>query len=535
MNNVRWIMIALLVLAGQLRADSFAVQTVTPADGERNVDVDPLIQIHTSSKFDARTATNDAVQLRNGQGALVRINISADLGGVVTISPREPLQPDTEYTLSIGNKLKSSTGQALRQFQSTFRTTAHPETLKEVPKQFRFTKKRVDRRDGICGLALANDLFACTWDGQLFHYPLDADGNVTGKPKRILHQPQRRFLSLVADPTSTPKAVRLWLSHDSLSGLSLAANDWSGTLSRISIIDNEVLVEDFIVGLPTGDHPATGLTFAPDGTLTVSQGATTMLGGRADMKETPLSAATLSVDLNDAAFANRPINVRTDQGYNPKTGPVKIVATGIRSAYDLCWHSNGQLYAGVNMNDTNEKTPKHGSLPAVAVRPAEMMLRIVPGKYYGHPNPSRNEWVLLGGNPTTDVDPWEVPALPVGTRPERNFDPTLLIRNLERDKGPSADGVVEWTKPGPLQGCLLFTFYTATRGIHAYTLSANGHAILDQQYLATADGKRLTFGAPLDIVFHPSGKLYIADISAPARGDSGKDGGIWICEPLDSH
>ena len=183
------------------------------------------------------------------------------------------------------------------------------------------------------------------------------------------------------------------------------------------------------------------------------------------------------------------------------------------------------------MNDTNDKTPQNGKLPAVNVRPSEMMLRIVEGKYYGHPNPSRNEWVLLGGNPTDEVDPWEVTALPVGTMPEKNFDPSLLIRDLERDKGPSADGVCEWTSAGPLAGRLLFCFYTATRGIHTYRVVDGGKRVADHQPLVDSKDRILRFGAPLDIVHDRRGWLYVADFSAPERGDSGRAGGVWLVKP----
>ena len=186
------------------------------------------------------------------------------------------------------------------------------------------------------------------------------------------------------------------------------------------------------------------------------------------------------------------------------------------------------------MNDTKEKTPGHEGLPTVNTRPAEMMLRIVEGKYYGHPNPSRGEWVLLGGNPTASVDPWEVRELPVGTEPEANFDPSLLVRNLEKDKGPSADGVCEWTSRGPLQGRLLFCFYTATRGIHSYRVTSTGHHVEDHQPLVDKKDRVLRFGAPLDIVHDPRGWLYVADFSASQRGDSGHSGGVWLVKPEDT-
>ncbi|HEV7283181.1 MAG TPA: Ig-like domain-containing protein [Pirellulaceae bacterium] len=518
---------------------SFGVLKATPPDGAKGVELRPLIQVHTTGRFDQATVNERAVGLSDSEGTPVPSDVSADLGGVITLSPKKPLRPDALYRLRVTEALRSREGEPATPFGATFRTTSEPLPDPESsPRVFRFAKRRLDRRDGVCGLALApgGNLFACTWDGTLVRYRLASDGSAE-REEEILREPKRRFLSLVADPASTPDKLVLWLTHDSLARESLGPNDFSGTLSRIVVEGGRARREDWVVGLPVGDHPATGLVFQPDGKLLVSQGALTMLGDKPWLKETPLSAATLEIDLSDQAFASdrRPLDVRTegDGSYDPASGPVRVYATGVREAYDLCLHSNGSLYAGVNMNDTGERTPGRDGLPSVSARPREMMIRIVRGKYYGHPNPSRGEWTLLGGNPTDERDPWEVPELPVGTQPDRNFDPALLIRDLEQDKGPSADGCCEWTRKDALEGRLIFCFYTATRGLHAYAFSQDGARVVDHAALTDESGEPLRFGAPLDVVFDPAGRLYVADFSAPERGDSGKEGGVWAVDPVE--
>ena len=86
------------------------------------------------------------------------------------------------------------------------------------------------------------------------------------------------------------------------------------------------------------------------------------------------------------------------------------------------------------------------------------LVRIVQGGYYGHPNPSRKQYVLMGGNPTAGIDPWEIVEYPVGVEPDPHFNPANLIFNLKSVNGTSADGCTEYTLPGPLKGRLLVCF-----------------------------------------------------------------------------
>lgn len=511
--------------------EAFDVSRITPGNKTRDVEVDPLIQIHVSSKFDPKSVTAESFSLKQRGGEAVDFHVSGDLGGVVTLSVLSPLKLATEYELSVLPTLRSRSGESIQPLTVRFQTTdVPPKPPRTDIDRFRFNQYRLVTRDGVCGLAITgNALFFCTWDGSLIRLEIDGDGTLVGEPV-VLLQRKRRFNAIVVDPRSDAETTTLWLSHDSQHQLSLGPNDFSGTVSKVTLVGENVQVDDVVTGLPTGDHPASGLVFGPDGRLYVSQGALSMLGGKPEQPETPLSAATLAIDLQHELWHGAPVNV---QYFRPDTNPeaIEVFATGIREAFDLCWHSNGNLYAGVNMNDTRDETPTRDGLPAVNVRPAEMMLRIVKGKYYGHPNPTRDEWVLLGGNPTSDIDPWEVAELPVGTQPEPHFDPRLLIRDLEKDKGPSADGVCEWTAEGTLRGRLMFCFYTATRGIHTYQLSEDGGAVSDHQPLVTADNRLLRFGAPLDIVQDSRGWLYVADFSAPERGDSGRGGGVWLVKP----
>ena len=123
--------------------------------------------------------------------------------------------------------------------------------------------------------------------------------------------------------------------------------------------------------------------------------------------------------------------------YNPfaANAPLKIYATGVRNTFDLLWASNGHLYASVNGSAAGGNTPASPNpafsndrideavfgdyngpvVPGITDNTQtehDWLDDIKPGKYYGHPNPSRDEWVMNGGNPTSGDDPIRSPAIP---------------------------------------------------------------------------------------------------------------------------
>jgi len=298
----------------------------------------------------------------------------------------------------------------------------------------------------------------------------------------------------------------------------------------------------YIIGLPSGWHPLNGCTFGPDKRLYVSVGSMNRLGEDPVRPETPLSAAVVVADVCHPKFNGGvlPLNVQTTApvNYDPyaAAAPLKLFATGFREMYRPCWHSNGNFYGGVNQNDGvgRADTPSAGGVPSLrSVFPDEDLVRIVEGGYYGHPNPSRKQYVLLGGNPTDGRDPWEVPEYPVGVRPDPNFNPANLIFNLRTLDGTSADGCAEYTGPGALHGRLLVCFYEGTHTIHTFAFNPAGTAVTDNRPLLDESNESLRFVHPLDVSVHPSGRIYLADF-----GDWGTFGGggvIWALDPVPAH
>ena len=338
------------------------------------------------------------------------------------------------------------------------------------------------------------------------------------------------------------------------------------------------------------DHLSNSLVFGPDGAMYMTQGSISATGARdsqwGNQPESVLSASLLRIDLNllynywvsngqialnvatgtlDGGTNNLPDpNTTNNPGlgdprlnsvyYNPQAAgaPVTLYATGIRNAYDLVWHTNGRLYTATNGSAANGNVPgtpspawpvscanridnaANGAYtgPTLAaafmlVNQADYVFRIVPGGYYGHPNPTRCEWVKDGGNPTAALDAGQVGNhYPVGTLPDRNY--RGISYNLGYNKSPN--GTIEYRNAaafgGLLQGRILIVRYSADDDIIVLTPGgANGDIVSQQTEIAGFSG----FNNPLDLTENvATGDLYVAEY---AEEDTSSDNKLWLLRP----
>ena len=129
-------------------------------------------------------------------------------------------------------------------------------------------------------------------------------------------------------------------------------------------------------------------------------------------------------------------------------------------------------------------------IPGIAVVTQTMndyLFDIAKGGYFGHPNPKRHEYVLNGGNPTSNGDPAQVNEYPQGVMPDRNW------RGFAFDFGQhySPDGITEYKSGafgGALTGKLLVVRYSGGDDILVLTPGADGRIIKSQSGIVGLTG-----------------------------------------------
>ncbi len=454
-------------------------------------------------------------------------------------------------------------------------------------------------------------LYGLAVGGQIYRYTILPDGTLADEEilDGVGGDGPRVPIGLVFDEDATANNLVAWVTHASfagLEGLSEESQRWGSKVTRLSGPDLET-VNDVFLNLPRSakDHLTNSIAYGPDGDLYFLQGSN-LAAGVADNSwgsrpETKLAAAVLTFD-EDAVWQevqqSGPIDVMTDEpwpgGADPRTGsydpyapgaPLKVYATGIRNAYDLVWHSNGSLYvptngtaAGGESPDFDPASPPQG-LDCQRVRPdgrsaselpfvdgvhnnpgatgvqgthekqRDFVFRVEEGGYYGHPNPSRCEWVLNIGNP--DADPNEPgegqggSRYPAGTQPDPNYRgyPNFTsgpqgmgtaVWDLDFNKSPN--GAIEYRGGnfgGEMQGRLLFVRFSGNDDVYTMQVDGQSGAFLGAQPGSEIDGftgiNGTPYDDPLEITENPAtGDIYLAQYD---RG--GGNPKLFLLRPTD--
>lgn len=513
-----------------------------PVDGEQAAPPSTAIRVDlftpvTGRGVDPTTLNSRSVRIvRVASGELVPANQTAAAdGGSIALTPELPLEPGEMYRIVLTGDLRDETGVAFLPYQATFRVAGQSSASPESPHGIAYEQVAVTESIGpsiFTALALGpstgpdrvRELFAGTADGRIFRYGIAADGTL--RPRSVLSSlakengGPRLVTGLAFDPADDSV---LWVSHGvaALSG----APDFSGKLSTLSGKEYGTY-SDRVTGLPRAfkDHMNFGIAFGPDGILYLSQGSNTSVGAP-DAKwnnrpERLLSAAILRID-PALLPAEGPLDVTTPDGggsYDPFTpeAAVKLYATGVRSGYSLLWHSSGRLVTAINGAGRGGSTPpvRHdgalveGPIMSVETTTDDTLALLTPGSYHGHPNPTRGEHVLMGGNPTGGTDPHEILGYSVGVGPESHF----AMPAHSFGKGYSPNGLAEARAAvfhGAIVGDLFVARFSAGDDILILRLDGAGNV---SRVISGAPGLT-NLASPLALLEDPTnGNLYVTEI-----------------------
>ncbi|MGC4033795.1 MAG: Ig-like domain-containing protein [Tepidisphaeraceae bacterium] len=368
-----------------------------------------------------------------------------------------------------------------------------------------------------------------------------------------------------------------------------SADNFTGKVSVVSGA-NLQNYQDKIVGIPrsTKDHMNNQIIFDPSGKniyfgvagMNAMGAADTTWGNRV---ENIYSASIIrakiggELGLNQWVHDKGPVNLAIDGDQNTADGltagtlhyniykgtnPVRLFATGIRNAFNMVFDSYGHLLANVNGSSAGGNVPatpsfssvpvanridkdsyknsdgsyatytgpSSGSLTNVRQVEEDKLLNVVEGKYYGHPNPSRGEYIYEGGNPTagSDNDPFEIAAYPAGQQPDRNYAYPVL----DYGTNYSPDGILQYKSVGGknanLDGYILSTRYSGGADILALKINKDGS--VDESATKERINGFTHLGSPLDIVEDmTNGNIYVVSLEIDLSA-----GSIMLLKPSTS-
>jgi hypothetical protein len=576
------------------RDDPPRVTATRPTNGEvnvlRNVAVaaDVTFPPITGNGVDAATLNSNNVYLHPtgnpGNKVPAEVNTSGGNDSIV-LTPDSLLAINTQYTFVVTSGVKDLEGNSFEPYTMSF-TTGTSDGSSPTPVEFTKTLAISGQPGQYTTLVMPKDnrLYASMTSGVIRVFNINANGTLT-----LSHEVNtfsgRAVIGMAETTTSTANQVVLWVvNNDAYTGGTDAAH-FSGRISKLTNTGGTSWSkQDYVVGLPRSrkDHLTNSIEYGPDGALYVIQGSLSAMG-RADgawgnQPEVLLSAAILRIDpgLIEAHVAsNGALDVRTatlsgneiaqNYGlgevpgtlYDPleNNAPLTIYATGIRNAYDLAWHSNGQLYVPTNGSAAGGNVPAYaagtpcqnrvdkaifGNFTWQGTQPPQIfnlptqndyLFRVVQNGYYGHPNPERCEWVANGGNPTAGTDPAEIidedprNGYDVGVFPDRNWRGFAF--NFGKNSSPN--GVIEYKTniyDGNLRGKLLVVRYSAGKDIVVLTPGGANLDIVNAEYGITGF---TGFGNPLDLVEdRRNGNIYVAEFGA----ETSVNGKISLLKPI---
>ena len=562
------------------------ITRVRPADGATNVALGTGIGTDLklpNGGVDEKTFTDTTIKLTNtntGQAVPARRSTTGG-NDAITLQPTQPLESNTTYRFEVTSGVKDLQGEPFLPFSSTFTTGSGSGSNSGV----NFAKTVVtspNDSNQYSTLAIGPDrkLYASTIDGRIVRFPIQSDGTL-GSAETITSLQEAEggptlLIGLTFDPSATVNNLIVWVSHTTF-GFDGVDVPFGGKITRLSGPNLEN-VQDYVKNLPRSfkDHVTNSIAFKPGdpNALYFNQGSNTAMGAPdiawGGKSETLLSAATLRLDINEVTSPPLDVQTGTSNAYDPFAAgaPLTIYGRGIRNAYDLVWHSNGNLYVPVNGSagggvvpryDLNEVGPggcstrpdgrysgpildepddvstslyvtKDGDPDKVTPIDTDgwkndqtqndYLFKVEEDGYYGHPNPKRCEWILNGGGNYQDSDT-RISIYKSSTNADPNY--RGVAYNFEKNKSPN--GVIEYKSDafgGALKGKLLVTRYSLRDDVIALTLGSEGNVVSEE-----VPSGLTGFVDPLDLIEDTlNGNIYVSEFDE--GGDETKDDGPQI-------
>ncbi|WP_277484384.1 PKD domain-containing protein [Catalinimonas alkaloidigena] len=458
-----------------------------------NSGIDPVALNNTNVKLYEVTEDPEI------QGGEILTNVVSTIGtsggfDVISLTPNTKLKTNTRYKFEVSENLLDQSGVAFLPYSSYF-TTGNGASSYNGPIEFVGRTTVATGGNGYTSLVIGPDekLYGITSDGYIKRWDIDRSTGLLENEELITtlrdaEGGNRLAVGMTFDPNATAQDLQVWVSHTKY-GFSDQPN-FQGKISKLEGSNLETIT-DYVIHLPRSkkDHVTNSIEFGPDGALYILQGSLSAMGALENAwnrHETLLSASLLRLDVAQISSQSisLPIDAQTEEGgtFNPyaTNAPLTIYANGIRNAYDMDWHSNGQLYVPTNGSaglanapgsdpaSTDYREPQYQAyggplVPYVSgiTTQNDYLFRVEEGGYYGHPNPRRAEYVLNGGNPGTST-PWPdavVSQYPEGTQVDANY--RGYSANLGKNKSPN--GIIEYQSDafnGALAGKLINVWYT---------------------------------------------------------------------------
>ncbi|WKN32537.1 PKD domain-containing protein [Porifericola rhodea] len=489
-------------------------------------------------------------------GGETEVNVLSTIGtsggfDVISLTPNDPLEPNSQYKFEVTANLTDQTDVPFIPFVSYF-TTGDGSSSYTGPIEFVNSTTVASGGNGYTSLEIGPDekLYGVTSDGFIRRWEID---RTTGLLKngelittiRDAEGGDRLVIGMDFAPDATAENPELWISHTKY-----GFSDQPDFQGKISKLDGAALqnITDYVIHLPRSkkDHVTNSIKFGPDGALYILQGSNSAMGAYDNAwrrHEMLLSGALLKLDIALADAGSLPIDAKTEEGgsYNPYAvnAPLSIYASGVRNAYDLEWHSNGQVYVptngsaglanapGSDPGSTDYREPQFQSYSGPVVpyvsgitTQNDFLFRVEEDGYYGHPNPRRAEYVLNAGNPgsTSDWPEAVVSEYPEGTQPDADYKG--YSADLGKNKSPN--GIIEYKSDafnGALAGKLINVWYVPGKLVVMEPGNAPDYDIVNViDNIPSLAG----FNKPLDVVEDVvTGNLYVSEYQ-DFQGGNGK-------------